>query len=368
MAHEEIFARLRLTGGRFDGEGMPVETLAELAQYRELVIGVARAQFLKENPGRQRVSRGFFDRFQLRLRIVEEGSAVPVLERPAPEGMLLAPDDEFTLARDTIEDVVRAAGSDGPLPTSFPPDALVLFDRFGQTLRGNEAIELRRGGASSGPRYTPQTRRKLVLSQKKTYQEELQGIGRILEVDGNAMTCRIRLRLGPPSPVVAALDDVTFGPVKEALEPNGKGPPVWVSGAGEFDSEDHLIRFVSINDVTALEPEDLDNLDRRLNELSSMDAGWLDGEGESPSKDALDRAGRLLGDLLTFEVPRPRVFPTPEGAVQAEWTMGEHEISVTFEPDGRIHAIAVNVASGHTEEPDLAGDDAMQIAHLLQVT
>jgi len=367
MVDQEIFARLRMTGGRFDGEGMPVETLAELAQYRELVIGVARAQFLEENPGRKRVSRGFVDRLDLRLRIVEGGSAVPVLERPAPDGMLLAPEDEFTRARDTIEEVVRAAAADSPLPDSFPSEALVLFDRFGQTLRGDEAIELRRGNAGSGPRYTSQTRRKLVLSQQQTYQEELQGIGRVFEVDGNNMSCRIRLRLGPASPVTASLDEVTFDPVKEALEPNGKGPPVWVSGVGEFDSDNHLIRFISIHDVTALEPEDLDSLDRRLDELSSMDAGWLDGEGESPSKYALDRAGRLLGDLLTFEVPRPRVFPTPEGGVQAEWTIGDHEISVTFEPDGRLHAVSVNAVSGHTEEPELTGDDAVQIAHLLQV-
>jgi len=368
MMDRAPFARLRLTGGRFDDQGMPVETLVELAQYRELVLGVARAQFLREHPERQRVPRGFFDRLQLRLRAVEDGSAVPVLERVAFPGTLLDVDDDFTRARDAIEDAVAAAETDQPPPNGFPPEALVLFNRFGQTLRPDEAIELRRGSAATGPRYTADTRRKLLLSKRRTYQEELQGIGWISEVDGNGMSCRIRLRMGPATPVPAPLDEVTFGPVKDVLEPNGEGPPVRVSGVGVFDSAQRLIRFDSIHDVAVLDdPEDIVNLDDRLDELASLKAGWLDGEGVRPDALVIERARRMLADLLTFEVPRPRVFATPEGGVQAEWTVGEHEISVTFEPDGRLYAVSVNLASGDAEEPELA-DDPAQIAQLLRVS
>lgn len=369
MTSHDPFARLRLTGGRFDGQGMPVETLVELAQYRELLLGVARAQFLREHPERKRMPRGFFDRLQLRLRTVEDGSAMPVLERIAPQGLLVSVDDEFTHARDAIEDAVAAAEADQPPPAGFPPEALVLFNRLGQTLRGDEALELRRGSAGTGPRYTAETRRKLVLSQKRTYQEELHGIGWISEVDAAGMSCRIRLREGPTTPVPAPLDELTFGPARDVLEPNGEGPPVWLSGVGVFDTERGLIRFDSIHDVGMLDdPQDLVSLDNRLDELASLSAGWLDGEGIRPDVGALERARRVLSNLLTFEVPRPRVFATPEGGVQAEWTVGENEISVTFEPDGRIYAVAVNLASGQSQEPELATDDPEQIAQLLQVS
>jgi hypothetical protein len=369
MDDQAPFARLRLTGGRFDGQGMPVETLVELAQYRELVLGVARAQFLRSHPERKRVPRGFFDRLQLRLRTVEDGSAVPVLERVAPAGALIAVDDDFALARDAIEDAVAAAENGEQPPSGFPQEALVLFNRFGQTLRSDEAIELRRGSAPSGPRYTVDTRRKLLLSKRRTYTEELQGLGWISEVDGNGMSCRIRLRMGPATPVPAPLDEVTFGPVKDVLEPNGEGPPVRVSGVGVFDSERRLIRFDSIHDVNVLDdPEDLVSLDDRLDELASLNTGWLDGEGVRPDALVLERARRMLADLLTFEVPRPRVFATPDGGVQAEWTVSEHEISVTFEPDGKLYAVSVNLASGDAEEPKLAADDPAQIAQLLQVS
>jgi len=363
------FARLRLTGGRFDGDGMPVETLVELTAYRDLVVGVAKELFRTRHPHRQRVPRGFEDRLHLRLRTVEDGSAVPVLERALPEGTLLAPDDEFTQARDLIEEAVAAVDDEAPLPDAFPTDALVLFNRFGQTLRADEAIELRRGRATSGPRYTPEVRKALVLKQKQTYQQEVHDFGWVLDVDSVGMRCLIRLRMGPGTPIPAPLDEVTFAPVKEALEPNGAGPPVRISGIGVFDAERGLIRLDSIHDATILDdPEDLAALDHRLDELASLEPGWLDGEGIPPDAVVIARARRILADLMSFEVPRPRVFPTPEGGVQAEWTVGDHEISVTFEPDGKLYAVSVNVASGQTQEPQLTADDAEQIAHLLRLS
>jgi hypothetical protein len=370
MTNKSPFARLRLTGGRFDGPGMPVESLVELGQYRELVLGVARARFLRDNPGRQRMPRGFFDRLQLRLRSVEDGSAMPVLERIAAPGELLAPeDDEFTHARDAVEAAVRAAEKDEDFPQEFPPDAAVLFNRFGQTLKAGEAIELRAGSAPAGARYTTATRRKLVLRAGSTYQDELRDIGWVSEVDAGAMSSKIRLRMGPAGAIVAPLDEVTFEPVKEVLEPNGKGPPVWVSGMGVFDSSGQLLRFDSIHDVEVVnDQEDLQRLDKRLEELEALQAGWLDGGGARPDISALNHARRTLAELLNFDVPQPRVFATPEGGIQAEWTVDNREISVTFESDSKLYAIAVDLVSGESEEPELTEADLAQIADLLQAT
>jgi hypothetical protein len=364
------FARLRLTGGRFDdGDGMPVETLVELSAYRDLVLDVARELFRAAHPGRQRVPRGFAERLQLRLRIVEGGSAVPVLERAVAAGTLLTDDDEFTRARDVIEDAVAAVADGADPPRAFPRDALVLFNRFGQTLRSDEAIELRRGAATSGATYTRDVRKKLVLNQRRTFQEEVEDIGWVSEVDGDHMSCLIRMRTGPTGAIPAPLDEVTFAAVKEVLEPKGEGPPVRVTGVGVFDSSQGLIRFDSIHDLSVLEDADeLARLDRRFDELAALPAGWLDGEGVPLDAIVLDRARRILAELLSFDVPGPRVFPTPEGGIQAEWTVAGHEISVTFEPDGTLYAVSVNLASGQTEEPELAPDNAEQIARLLLVS
>jgi hypothetical protein len=345
---------------------MPVETLSELVAYRELVIGVAKELFRREHPERRRVPRCFEDRLQLRLQRVESGSAVPVLERVGEEPALLPHEDEFTRSRDLIEEAVRAIGAGGALPGTFPTDSLVLFNRFGQTLHPDEGIDLLRAGETSGPRFTTSVRKSLVLGQRRTYQEEVDDIGWITAVDGNRMSCLVRLRFGPEAPVAAPLDEVTFAPAKEVLEPNGEGPPVHIAGIGVFDAYGTLLRFDSIRDVGLLDDaEERTKLESRFNELAGLQLGWMDGEGVPPDRVLLQRARQVLSRLLDFDVPRPRVFATLEGGVQAEWTTEGHEVSVTFEPDGTLSAISVNPAEGTSDEPSLAVDDTARIAQFV---
>jgi len=361
---ESTFAKLRLTGGRFEAEGMPVEALAELVAYRELVIGVAKEIFRRDHPNRQRLPSGFTERLQLRFQTVERGSAVPVLERMLDPGLLPIA-DEFTLARDIIEDAVAAIAAGRALPESFPRAAVVLFNGFGQTLRQDEAIELRRGTAESGPTYTREIRRQLVLQERSTYQDEVRDIGWVWEIDSHKMTCSIRLRSGPPSPISAPVDELTFGPLKEAMQPNGVGPPVHLVGVGVFDADRGLTRLDSIHDVGSVEdPPDIATVDSRFRELAGLDEGWLDGEGVPLANAALESARTTVAELLRREAPMPRLYPTPEGGVQAEWTAGHYEISVTFQPDGELYGLAVNSVSGESDE--LIDADVERIARFVQ--
>src|SRR5258708_12633883 len=121
---------------------MPVEALGELVDYHGLVVGVATELFRSRHPERQRLPSGFADRLRLRIHTVEPGSAIPVLERVNAPGTLLTPDDEFTEARDVIEAAVAAIADGRELPGSFPRQALLLFNRLGQTLPPNEPIDL----------------------------------------------------------------------------------------------------------------------------------------------------------------------------------------------------------------------------------
>jgi hypothetical protein len=345
---------------------MPVEALAELVAYQELVVGVASEVYRSSHPDRQRLPRGFADRLQLRLRTIEPGSAVPVLERIREPGALLSKADDFTRSRDLIEEAVAAIAAGKGLPDDFPRRAVVLFNRFGQTLHPDETIELRRPGALSGPQYTRDIQRQLVLVERHTFQAEMSGIGWVLELDAGRMTCIIRLRSAVRAqPIPAPVDDFTFDQVKAAMEPNGDGPPVHVTGIGVYSTAGYVMRLDSIRDVTPVEdPEGLAALDDRIAELELLQPGWLDGAGASLAPAASRQAKITLAELLLPGVPRPRLYPTPEGGVQAEWAVGNYEISLTFKPDGSSCGVAVHRESGESREVE--NGDAREIAQFFQ--
>jgi hypothetical protein len=354
------FLALHFRGDRFDADaGMPVETLGELVAYRELVTEVARLVFLDRNPDRQRVPKGFTDRLSLRLRQVAEGSAVPLLERPVLADVLpLA--DEFDAARDLISEAIQAAATGQSIPAGFPSDALVHFNRLGQGLQDDESIELRSPNVASGPRYTQQVRKEL-LAGRSNYQREATIVGWVTELDAERM--RFHLRRSDGSTVPAPIDVVTFDEVKEALAPSGEGPQVSVSGVGVFDrTSDQLVRFDSVHELMAEEPE---ASVEDLVAASTVDAGWLDDDGAATDPDVLQRTTALLDAIVLQGVPLPRVFPVPDGGMQAEWTLGDREISVTVEPGGSLYVIAVNVESGDAEDATLAEDDVAEVLRLV---
>lgn len=357
------FLSLHFRGARFDDDqGMPVETLGELMAYRELVAEVARSVFLSQNPERQRVPKGFADRLRLRIRRVDEGSAVPLLERSVSSGELLPIEDEFHRARDLISSAIHDVASGRSIPEDFPQDALVHFNRLGQGLQDDESIELIRPGTFSGPRYT-QDVRKVLLGGRLIYQRDAVVVGWVTEVDAERM--RFQLRQSDGLVVPAPIDSVTFDEVKQALAPTGEGPQVSVSGVGVFDRSDNLVRFDSVHELISEDVDDAVADDAVAVDASAVTAGWLDGYGEATDPTVIRRTKALLAAIMNSGAPRPRVFPVPDGGLQAEWTIDDREISVAVEPGGSLYVISVNVASGRAEDATLREDDPEQVLRLV---
>lgn len=168
--------------------------------------------------------------------------------------------------------------------------------------------------------------------------------------------------------------DPPEGPVYTLLPPSGALPdwssPSSYQRARTFPGSQNqpasrLQPFMFNDDVNPVDnPQELEALDSRIAELAELQPGWLDGDGASLSPAALRKARIILAELLRLDVPRPRIYPTPEGGVQAEWAAGDHEINVTFEPDGSSAALAVNRESGESRE--LENGDAEDIAQFFQ--
>ena len=77
----------------------------------------------------------------------------------------------------------------------------------------------------------------------------------------------------------------------------------------------------------------LDPLDvpARLDELRSMTDGWMNGEGRAPSQAGLDWLSDSFERNFPRDVPLPYIFPTSDGGVLAEWSLGSAGVEFEFD-------------------------------------
>jgi len=264
---------------------------------------------------------------------------MPVLlrsvEPPASAQTSLLPPvpDEFEQARDMIAAAVDAATKDAPLPRGFPRSTLGRFNLFGRSLRPGEAIELRKRRGEPGPRYNHAVRKRLVLMEEKSFSDAVDLVGRIYEADVERGIFHILVDgqklLGSFTP---EYEDVILVALREHERTR-----VRLVGTGRYDAEDQLERIEELADVSLVEEGQLaaEDLKARFDELGALGKGWVDGDGK-----ALDRQGlaKVKGVLLELhereDVPIPYVYPTPEGRLHAEWTVGLWELSASIDLAG----------------------------------
>ncbi len=69
----------------------------------------------------------------------------------------------------------------------------------------------------------------------------------------------------------------------------------------------------------------------RCMELLELAPGWLDGEAVPPTRELLELVGAWLDEHQLQDLEQPRLFPTPEGGVEAEWRIGRLDLSIEFD-------------------------------------
>lgn len=81
----------------------------------------------------------------------------------------------------------------------------------------------------------------------------------------------------------------------------------------------------------------MDKITQRLQELSQLEPGWLDGEGVSLDRQGCEWVKKILLALSSDKrLLKPYVYPTAEGNIQAEWALDKWEISVLFHLTKRL--------------------------------
>ena len=85
----------------------------------------------------------------------------------------------------------------------------------------------------------------------------------------------------------------------------------------------------------------LRNIQSQLADLKNLKKGWAEGVqsasqwgtgyGEPLSSEGLKWLAHQFTAYYAFDLPRPYLYPTPEGGVQAEWTLGPNETSLEID-------------------------------------
>ncbi len=328
-ATSAAFARLRMSGSRFEAVGLPVAALPEVIAYGDLILELAKALFFTQHAERQRVPKGFEKQLGLRLTAVERGSVTPVLTRelavepPLPN----SGSDEYVEARDLVSELLRAAASDRAMPSIFSAVPRRTLSRFGQTLQPGEGLQVGGADASWSPPYTRPLRRQLLLRLQDTYTSSASLVGVLADLQLEALQASLRTDEGHL--VTLPYDRDTFRIVKQAVDfrPERR---IMVEGAVVFDRSDNPLRLETVENLSLAEDQALEGayaaVRAALFGMQQLESGWLDGQGEAVEPGALELCMRVVDGLEAAGLASPRVYPTPEGGLSLEWSEGTREV------------------------------------------
>lgn len=114
------------------------------------------------------------------------------------------------------------------------------------------------------------------------------------------------------------------------------------------------------------------SISSRLNELRSLENGWLDGNGLAPSAAGLNWLTQIFDANYSVELPQPFAYPTAEGGVQVEWTIGDFELSLEIDLSthrAQWHCLNLRTEADSFRDVNLAdaGDWTRLVAEIRQL-
>ena len=348
-------SRLRLTGGRYEDRGLPLEGLPELVQYERLVVDVAKVLWLNAHPDRKRVPKGFSKVVGLRLTTVEDGSAIPVLVRPEAPGALpdLDPRSALDDAQDLVDRAFQEIVSHNRLPSDFPTELSSHFLRIGRTLQGNEAIEFGEPRSSASARYTQSVRKRfLTASQTQDFPVDGLLVGRITALDTDELTLTISDLSGRKIPA-SYTDDAMTPDLLEVFNRRDMAPVVRLDCTQLVAPDESVKGVEDIREIEIfLSSEDVPGRARLL-ELMQLEVGWLEGEGEPPDLLALEKARDILQHASERGLSLPGVFPRVDGTLLLQWITDTDVWTIVVRGEGAMSADVLDVVGDVSRDAEL---------------
>ncbi|GAA4053697.1 hypothetical protein [Agromyces indicus] len=340
--------RIRLTGERFRGGRLPIDSLIELQRYQDAIRRLAEHEWYHDHPD-EALPADFDESVSLTIERIGDGSADVFLAFEQHAAYVQYQEE----ARDAVDATIAAAYAGESLPylPSLPRDAAnevrEELARIGETLEANQAIEFFAYGEEAPPviittETRPRAQANLILtdflsppdelappSTLETRQESL--VGRVTAVDADSTRFEMLTSTGRVHgwyrDNVALLEDL-----RAVLNSAEEGPLTRVTGELQFKNGEPT-RFWKASLIERFEFDESPT-GERLTQFAMLPSGWEDGEGNQISSVALEGAQSVLRQIEHAGLPLPGLFPTSEGGVLLEWADLSSVMSIEVLEDG----------------------------------
>ena len=154
--------------------------------------------------------------------------------------------------------------------------------------------------------------------------------GLIPEISQARMTFQIELANGRK--LNAPLNSDLLESAIETLNGYRQGLQSRFSGKGivsRFDGR--VLEIISIDSIISRL-----KIDAQLDSLRILKDGWLEGGGNAPPQAGIEWLGSRFKTHFQAKTPLPYLYPTETGGIQAEWSLGLHEISLDMHLDTHL--------------------------------
>lgn len=325
----EIYAP-KYEGERFKEHRFPLDLIEDLYVLREMTIEMAKQIYLEKNTDRLRIPKNFSRDISFELEGISPGSTIPkILLVSGLSGMFpQANQVYFEEAPNRIIKAIEVAYSGNANITDYAsPQVLKYFDQFGKKLRDGESIRFSKEGAASQAVLNKESRKRLLLASSRSneYTASLSVRGLVTALDKDRRSFDVQLPNGVK--VKGAYSEEHTKNLQEALFGLEDGQKVLIKATGTFSASDKLKAIHDVEEMILLDSFDVPS---RLEELSLLKQGWLDGsQGEPLNRNGLNWLSETFEDYYNSDdLSLPAAFPTPDGNVQFEWSFESNEISL----------------------------------------
>ena len=351
------FLEAHLHGKRFEGGNIPALVLRDLTLLQEVVIEVAKVCYLQDHSERKRLPKGFMHNIELNFRPPEEGSAKAKMDLVfTPSEVKLdftdidIPYKEYAERAAEVTLDILDLNNRPEIISNLSQGCFWRLRQIGQSINADEWFEFRTSKRSEPISLNRDKYNRLVQSFPKsdTVIQETMLRGSIPEADQMKRTFEISLTDGKKIagiPFEAHHRNV----VLDSFNGYDRNAKAVVRARAKYRHG----ALVGIEAIEEINPDDPLAVASQLDDLRRMRDGWLDGEGVAPSHTGLSWLSERFGQYYFEGLPRPYIYPTLEGGVQAEWTLGSREISLTVDFSSRNGEWSwVDIETGSNAEQD----------------